>query len=230
MVKQALLLAAVAAVALAASGCGFFHAVYYEPYGPGLGPDIAHCPNSNGDWEMGAGCDVACGRAPCAGHRSGRYATCEVCGRSYGSAECGPYTDGHCGPLTLVFALFRHHGFWGSGCGGRYYGEWLSDPPDCCDPCEFSAAGVPYEATGEPGGVASCPECQGFAAGRRPPRGAIVQTPPTGWPASSAAMSGTRPPSAGYAARRGSAPRPAYGPRPVPQAARAQSAPASYAY
>jgi hypothetical protein len=31
------------------------------------------------------------------------------------------------------------------GCGDIYYGEWISDPPDCCDPCHkcggFSGSG-----------------------------------------------------------------------------------------
>jgi len=31
------------------------------------------------------------------------------------------------------------------GCGDIYYGEWISDPPDCCDPCDqcggFSGSG-----------------------------------------------------------------------------------------
>ena len=32
------------------------------------------------------------------------------------------------------------------GCGDIYWGEWISDPPDCCDPCDqcgqFTGAGV----------------------------------------------------------------------------------------
>jgi len=24
----------------------------------------------------------------------------------------------------------------GKGCGEIYWGEWISDPPDCCDPCD----------------------------------------------------------------------------------------------
>ncbi len=33
-----------------------------------------------------------------------------------------------CGLLSAI------HGC-GGGCGEVYWGEWLNDPPDCCDPC-----------------------------------------------------------------------------------------------
>ena len=30
-----------------------------------------------------------------------------------------------------------HNYFWcANGCGEVYVGEWISDPPDCCDPCD----------------------------------------------------------------------------------------------
>ena len=36
------------------------------------------------------------------------------------------------------------------GCGDIYWGEWISDPPDCCDPCDqcgsFTGAGVCCDA------------------------------------------------------------------------------------
>jgi hypothetical protein len=28
-----------------------------------------------------------------------------------------------------------HHAACSGGCGEVYWGEWVSDPPDCCDPC-----------------------------------------------------------------------------------------------
>jgi len=43
---------------------------------------------------------------------------------------CGPFSNGGlCGWL---------HNLWscGRGCNGIYTDEWLSDPPDCCDPCD----------------------------------------------------------------------------------------------
>jgi hypothetical protein len=57
-----------------------------------------------------------------------------TCDPAYGS----PYP---CGPLTWLFALFAgpgcaEGGCFGGGCGEVYYGDWSSDPPDCCDPCD----------------------------------------------------------------------------------------------
>lgn len=53
--------------------------------------------------------------------------------------ECGPHpgqpcTDGYgeCGILPWLF----HGKSCGKGCGEVYWGEWISDPPDCCDPCD----------------------------------------------------------------------------------------------
>jgi hypothetical protein len=39
------------------------------------------------------------------------------------------------GPLTWLFAIFEY-GYCDSGCGETYWGEFHSDPPDCCDPCD----------------------------------------------------------------------------------------------
>lgn len=52
---------------------------------------------------------------------------------------------GACGVGDDCCAPRCHHGFLspledllccGSGCGEVYWDEWLSDPPDCCDPCD----------------------------------------------------------------------------------------------
>jgi hypothetical protein len=60
-----------------------------------------------------------CGPCPgqsCAGYGSG-------CG-------CGPFSNGGlCGWLHSAWSC-------GRGCNGIYTDEWLSDPPDCCDPCD----------------------------------------------------------------------------------------------
>src|SRR5262245_49886415 len=52
--------------------------------------------------------------------------------------DCGPHGRpcndccGNCGLLPWLI--------WGKtcgkGCGEIYWGEWVSDPPDCCDPCD----------------------------------------------------------------------------------------------
>lgn len=233
MVKPPLVLGTVAALALAASGCGVFCPVFYPSYGRGFGPDIVRYPDYADGFEPSAGGGPACGRGVGGWRSPGRYGACEACGQPCDSAECGPYTDGHCGPLTLIFDLFRSHGFWGSGCGGRYYGEWWSDPPDCCDPCDFNTGGVPYDGSVVPSQPAPCTDCQQAASVRRQGRTEVVRTPPRGRTMPSGP---TANPPTGYASRQAYAPRPAYpssqgyGTRQVPQAARPQTAPTSYAY
>lgn len=237
MVKQALVLGTVAALALAASGCGVFHAMYYEPYGPGLGPDMAHCPHRVGACMPAEAYSPSCAPGICAEHPSARYAACQECGQPWAPDDCGPYTDGHCGPLTLVFALFRHHCFWGAGCSGRYYGEWLSDPPDCCDPCDFTARGVSFEGVGVPGESVPCQECQGAAALRQPGQSvarvsvARDTSGPArrGRPPARIADSASRPsypprPGQGYPPRGG------YAQRQALQVASPKTPPASYTY
>lgn len=56
---------------------------------------------------------------------------CNECGDCYGGAR-GYY---HCGLLPMLRAHIGMHGTCGRGCGEVYWGEWVSDPPDCCDPC-----------------------------------------------------------------------------------------------
>lgn len=52
--------------------------------------------------------------------------------------DCGPHGQpcgsqcGTCGILPwLIYGKTC-----GKGCGDIYWGEWVSDPPDCCDPCD----------------------------------------------------------------------------------------------
>lgn len=51
--------------------------------------------------------------------------------------ECGPEGQGCACPADcgLMPALMRDKTC-GKGCGEVYWGEWYSDPPDCCDPCD----------------------------------------------------------------------------------------------
>jgi len=52
--------------------------------------------------------------------------------------ECAPDCEscadccGDCGILSFL----RRKKICGMGCGEIYLGEWISDPPDCCDPCD----------------------------------------------------------------------------------------------
>jgi hypothetical protein len=49
-------------------------------------------------------------------------------------AGCGSHAGkfGHGGPFSSLRASLTC----GSGCGEWYFDEWLSDPPECCDPCD----------------------------------------------------------------------------------------------
>jgi hypothetical protein len=52
--------------------------------------------------------------------------------------ECGPHGEScadPCGECGIIPALIRSRTC-GKGCGEIYWGEWYSDPPDCCDPCD----------------------------------------------------------------------------------------------
>ena len=64
------------------------------------------------------------------------------CCGPYGSmAQCNGCNDGFnnvrhrpTGPLDALMT-WRKELVCGSGCGEAYYGEWVSTPPDACDPC-----------------------------------------------------------------------------------------------
>lgn len=52
--------------------------------------------------------------------------------------ECGPHgCEGCACPNDCgILPLMRWNKTCGSGCSDIYWGEWISDPPDCCDPCD----------------------------------------------------------------------------------------------
>lgn len=64
---------------------------------------------------------------------SGRVSQCNGCNDGYGGggATCTPRPRG---PLDAMMN-WRRELVCGSGCGEVYYGEWISTPPDCNDPC-----------------------------------------------------------------------------------------------
>lgn len=73
-----------------------------------------------------------CGATSCNSCSQGlsvRHQGCEGCG----SMDCGG-CGGARGPIHHLRQLTRQS-VCGAGCGEIYWGEWLSDPPDCCDPC-----------------------------------------------------------------------------------------------
>ena len=51
--------------------------------------------------------------------------------------ECGPECDSCACPTECgILPMLRRGLTCGKGCGEVYWGEWISDPPDCCDPCD----------------------------------------------------------------------------------------------
>jgi hypothetical protein len=58
--------------------------------------------------------------------------SCEGCGSCGDGGSCG---GGDCTGKTPC-QLARHGLTCGAGCGEIYWGEWTSDPPDECDPCD----------------------------------------------------------------------------------------------
>lgn len=113
------------------------------------------------------------------------HAACDACGDvcggacgatdvAYGPApaafpaSCGTLAPGGCGGLSgLMLPLLSTRLACGSGCGDVYWGEWLCDPPECCDACNDdgcwagTAGMAPYEGYGGCGG--GC--LQGILAG-----------------------------------------------------------------
>jgi hypothetical protein len=59
---------------------------------------------------------------------------CDPCNEC-GPGGCGPSGYYHCGLLPTLRAHLGATATCGRGCGEVYWGEWVSDPPDCCDPC-----------------------------------------------------------------------------------------------
>ena len=81
------------------------------------------------------------------------------CGRSCWPTFCRPYEERIAAENSQCGTCCREVGCGGGikqwlhnkathckGCGDIYWGEWISDPPDCCDPCDqcgdFTGAGV----------------------------------------------------------------------------------------
>jgi hypothetical protein len=90
----------------------------------------------------GMGCDGACG--------AGGGPACGMPAQAF-PATCGTLAPGGCGGLSgLMLPLLSTRLACGSGCGDVYWGEWIFDPPECCDGCNDdgcwagSAGNAPY--------------------------------------------------------------------------------------
>jgi hypothetical protein len=137
---------ALALLCMVASGCASPYTYYCE--------DGCTPPTISG--RMG---DVP-GWAP--GH-CGDCGGCDDCG---GCADCGDCTacgSGPCGCPPLFGGFFRMLTC-SAGCGEIYWGEWINDPPDECDPCDDCGNWIGPQTCCPPKGLKKL--CHGFL-GRR---------------------------------------------------------------
>ncbi len=168
----------------AGSGCAPYH-MGHRPYRPAAVCDPVHGTDTCGPTRplhYGA----ACGTVGCD--------PCDPCGPCY-YGEYSPF-----GPFAAIFRVFRPITWVGPSCGERYWGGYLSDPPDCYDPCDcygnytgmhvkncprrggrVHAACVDHacaEPTCEPGcGVGGCPPSGGEYLGARQPSRPVSREP-----------------------------------------------------
>jgi len=70
------------------------------------------------------------GQCPGQGLLSGRFDGCSECSECN---QCGqPISECQCGFCTRL----KRRLTCGEGCGEMYWGDWISDPPAPCDPCD----------------------------------------------------------------------------------------------
>lgn len=101
---------------------------------------------------------TGCCSMPC-GYGAAGISGIDDCG------SCGVGGAAYCGPNRFMDHLASTFGC-GSGCGGMYWGEWTSDPPDACDPCDACGnwtGGAPAVWAGD----AYCSPCWEPLAGLR---------------------------------------------------------------
>ncbi len=121
MTKWLSILCLLAALPVAGSGCAY-PCMGTRALGSGGVCGPAYRAEPCGPMEV-ASCAAACGSAEC-----------DPCD------PCGPCHYGHYspfGPLVAIFRIFRPVTWMGPSCGERYWGDFYSDPPDCCDPCDY---------------------------------------------------------------------------------------------
>jgi hypothetical protein len=157
-VKRLMLISLLGALLATGTGCGLGQAIFcYRPCamrggcggmcdsggdcGPACGPACGPGLGLRGRLtcsDCGDACDAPCGR-PC------RRPLCRSCGTCDSGCDdpcadpCGPGTCGRIwyrGPLSCLFGLMMRGAWCGPNCGGRYWGDFYSDPPDCWDPCD----------------------------------------------------------------------------------------------
>src|SRR6266481_4349072 len=73
------------------------------------------------------GCNNECG--PCPGPSCADWCSANSCSGNGQCGGCGLFSHG-------MFPWLRGCMTCGRGCNEIYINEWISDPPDCCDPCD----------------------------------------------------------------------------------------------
>jgi hypothetical protein len=134
MTKRIMLLGLACGLIVSSTGCGLLRCLLC----PTSLCDPQHCAAACGP-ACGASCGGTCGETCEAGCDLPPAATCQPahgteCGSSC-AAPCGP-SAAPCGPLSWICRLFASDGWPDGGCGEIYCGDWCSEPPDCCDPCD----------------------------------------------------------------------------------------------
>lgn len=147
--KHVLLACLVSALLAASTGCCAPRPWLWHPFGP----DSAICEPSSGCGPVATPCAGGCGEAcgPVGGTDWGPACGVaeEPCAEPC-AGPCGPACYPR-GPLSWLFALFAGD-FCGDGCGEIYWGDFYSEPPECCDPCDRCG-----NWTGGPTGQSACP-------------------------------------------------------------------------
>lgn len=114
----------------------------------GCGDCCGGCGDTGCDSHMGGGCGCC---------DTGGYQGCDDCCAGEFPGSCGGCASGGCGGISgLALPLLSTKLACGSGCGGIYWGEWISDPPACCDPCNDCGCWVEEPCCNHGGRLGNC--------------------------------------------------------------------------
>jgi len=137
------------------TGCCLFHYKVCDPEhccdvscGPTCGPACGGCA---------VPCEPACQPACEPACETSCEPCCDPCA-AYGP-PCGPPCAHPCkSPFAWIWCLFHTPAWCGPSCGEKYCGDYCSDPPDCCDPCDRCGnfTGFGADGCGQGGGSYGC--------------------------------------------------------------------------
>jgi len=93
-------------------------------FGPGCGPLVSSCGDCQGV------CGAGYAQGYCGGYEGCDTGCCNSC------TPCGNGCVSGLDCLLAPFAMLNRMFVCSGGCGEIYWDEWISDPPDCRDPCD----------------------------------------------------------------------------------------------